>query len=58
MSRNRTSVKFRRKISEENAGAKVLKRPDGMREYRGKWEPGPYYLFQVFRKKKKNKYSL
>lgn len=41
-----------RKISEENTGAKVSKRPDGVHEYRGKWEPGPYYVFQVFRKNK------
>jgi hypothetical protein len=41
-----------RKISEEIAGVESVKRPDGIFEYDGKWEPGPYYLFQIFRKKK------
>lgn len=40
-----------RKISEDIAGAETVKRPDGMVEYHRKWEPGPYYLFEVFRKK-------
>lgn len=39
-----------RKISEEIAGAETVKRPDGIVEYHGKWEPGHYYLFEVFRK--------
>jgi hypothetical protein len=41
-----------RKISEDTAGAETVKRPDGILEYHGKWEPGPYYLFEVFRKMK------
>jgi hypothetical protein len=40
------------KISEDIAGAETVKRPDGVLEYHGKWEPGPYYLFEVFRKMK------
>lgn len=39
-----------RKISEEITDAKTMKRPDGIVEYHGKWEPGPYYLFEVYRK--------
>ena len=39
------------KISEEIKGAKTVKRPDGKLEYHGKWEPGPYFLLKVFRKK-------
>lgn len=41
-----------RTISEEIAGVEIIKRPDGIMEYHGKWEPGPYYLFEVFRKEK------
>ena len=41
-----------KKISEEVAGIEMIKRPDGIFEWHGKWEPGPYYLFQVFRKNK------
>jgi len=41
-----------RRISEDIAAAETLKRPDGMFEYHGKWEPGPYFLIQVFRKQR------
>ncbi len=39
-------------ISQEIAGVKTVKNAQGLMEYHGKWEPGPYYLFQVFRKNK------
>ena len=39
-------------ISLEIADAKITKRPDGIMEYNGTWEPGPYYAFQVYRKTK------
>jgi hypothetical protein len=41
-----------KRISEELIGAKSVQRPDGLLEWHGKWEPGPYYLFQVFRRRK------
>jgi len=45
------AVQCCKKISEDIAGAETVKRPDGTLEYHGKWEPGPYYLIDVFRKK-------
>jgi hypothetical protein len=44
-----------KRIASDVADARSIKRPDGTVEYQGKWEPGPYVLFEVYRKKKQSK---
>ena len=39
-----------RRVVADIADERATTRPDGVLEWRGKWKPGPYYLFQVYRR--------